>query len=466
MARFDFQELVERLPLVVYVDKLDDKSSPLYVSPQIAQLMGYSQEEWLADPDLFTNSLHPDDRERVLADIADRNAGLTVDDDVSRLPPDRARRPCRLDPRRRDRRRRRGRPPGRAQGYMQDVTARRQDSIRLELLVGILSLAADETPPDEIVAHAAESLAALFGDVNVSYVERRDEAASGSATRPTRASPSSGTRSSGRPTMSSASSSGPIVVEDIAEEAWLDPVRDQLIERNVGLVRGCAALPQRRAGRRPLVQQLPSPQVGRGRGVHPGRRRRPARDRPRQRSGPRAARPRRARPAQPRRDPPGGQPLRRALPRAAEPRRRHRRADARPRRGHRVTSALRLRERQVRRPVDAHCRLAGWESGRRRFDGRRPAARPSPARPPTSLAGPRCLAAATSSAATSAICPTRSAKRSQLAGSLSVLAVPIFVEGGGGASSASRTRTRARLEPRRDRRASSSRRARRRRDHA
>ena len=54
MARFDFEELVERLPLVVYVDKLDDKSSPLYVSPQIATLMGYSQEEWLADPDLYT----------------------------------------------------------------------------------------------------------------------------------------------------------------------------------------------------------------------------------------------------------------------------------------------------------------------------------------------------------------------------------------------------------------------------
>ena len=27
MARFDFEELVERLPLVVYVDKLDEKSS-------------------------------------------------------------------------------------------------------------------------------------------------------------------------------------------------------------------------------------------------------------------------------------------------------------------------------------------------------------------------------------------------------------------------------------------------------
>ena len=91
MARFDFQELVERLPLVVYVDKLDDKSSPLYVNPQIASLLGYSQEEWLADPDLFSNSLHPDDRELVLAQIAARNAS-GVDDDVPRLPPDRSRR--------------------------------------------------------------------------------------------------------------------------------------------------------------------------------------------------------------------------------------------------------------------------------------------------------------------------------------------------------------------------------------
>ncbi|HEX4929160.1 MAG TPA: PAS domain-containing protein, partial [Gaiellaceae bacterium] len=74
MNRFDFQELVERLPLVVYVDKLDEKSSALYVSPQIAQLLGYSREEWLADADLFGNSLHPDDRERVLADVTDRNA--------------------------------------------------------------------------------------------------------------------------------------------------------------------------------------------------------------------------------------------------------------------------------------------------------------------------------------------------------------------------------------------------------
>ena len=74
MTRFDFQELVERLPLVVYVDQLDDKSSPLYVNPQIADLLGYTQDEWLADPDLFSNSLHPDDQEHVLGQIANRNS--------------------------------------------------------------------------------------------------------------------------------------------------------------------------------------------------------------------------------------------------------------------------------------------------------------------------------------------------------------------------------------------------------
>ena len=202
MARFDFEELVERLPLVVYVDKLDAKSSPLYISPQIATLMGYSQEEWLADPDLFTSSLHPDDRERVLADLADRNAGLT------------ASRTMFLDYRliARD-----GRvvwirddevvvsdaegTPIAAQGYMQDVTDRRQDSQRLELLVGILSLAADDTPPDEIVAHAAQSLLQHFGDVKVSYVERRDETQLPHPLHdPSRASRCSGTRSNGAPT--------------------------------------------------------------------------------------------------------------------------------------------------------------------------------------------------------------------------------------------------------------------------
>jgi PAS domain S-box-containing protein len=233
MARFDFEELVERLPLVVYVDQLDEKSSAVYVSPQIAHLVGYSQEEWLGDPDLFRDSLHPDDRERVMADVADRNAtgkpttyldyrliardGRIVwirDDEIVVVDAE-------------------GRAAA-AQGYMQDVSARRLDSIRLELLVRILSLAADETPPDEIVAHAAERLVELFGDVDVSYVERRDD--NGFSIRCTT---HPGQQVFGDAVEWSADyterleAGAPIVVEDVTTEAWLDPVRDMLVHRKV-----------------------------------------------------------------------------------------------------------------------------------------------------------------------------------------------------------------------------------------
>ena len=149
--------------------------------------------------------------------------------------------------------------------------------------------------------------------------------------------------------------------------------------------------------------------------------------------------PRRARPAQPRRDPPGRQPLRRALPRSAEPRRRHRRADARPRRGHGRHERVRLRERQIRRPVDAHPPARRLGVGPEQFDGRRPAARPSSILPPTSLAGPRCSAAAMSSAATSVTCPRTSAKRSHSQARSRFSRCRSSSRVGGGASSASRT---------------------------
>ena len=231
MTRFDFQELVERLPLVVYVDKLDDKSSPLYVNPQIASLLGYSQEEWLGDPDLFSNSLHPDDRELVLAQIAARNASgattmyldyrLIARDGRVVWVRDEEHVVSDMD----------GHPA--AHGYMQDVTARRQDSIRLELLVGILSLAADETPPDEIVAHAAESLAGLFGDVDVSYVEAREDGGFWIRYTTDNGKPEFWDDVEWSTDYVERIRQGPIVIEDISKEAWLDPVRDQLIVRNV-----------------------------------------------------------------------------------------------------------------------------------------------------------------------------------------------------------------------------------------
>ncbi len=67
-----FRALVERIPAVTYIEDVDRGEAPttdfLYISPQIESMFGYSPEEWMADPDFFVKHLHPEDRERVLAE--------------------------------------------------------------------------------------------------------------------------------------------------------------------------------------------------------------------------------------------------------------------------------------------------------------------------------------------------------------------------------------------------------------
>jgi diguanylate cyclase (GGDEF)-like protein/PAS domain S-box-containing protein len=62
-----YRTLVEQLPLVVYVDALDEASSNIFTSDQIEPLLGYTVDEWQDTADLFVRTLHPEDRERVLA---------------------------------------------------------------------------------------------------------------------------------------------------------------------------------------------------------------------------------------------------------------------------------------------------------------------------------------------------------------------------------------------------------------
>src|SRR5919106_42114 len=62
-----YRTLIEQLPLVVYLDELDAVSSNIFTSKQIEPILGYSVDEWAADPELFRRLLHPEDRERVLA---------------------------------------------------------------------------------------------------------------------------------------------------------------------------------------------------------------------------------------------------------------------------------------------------------------------------------------------------------------------------------------------------------------
>lgn len=66
-SEIEYRTLVEQVPAIIYTARLDEIGSTFYVSKRIEQL-GFSQAEWLEDPALWSKQLHPDDRERVLAE--------------------------------------------------------------------------------------------------------------------------------------------------------------------------------------------------------------------------------------------------------------------------------------------------------------------------------------------------------------------------------------------------------------
>ena len=73
-----YRTLVESLPVVVYRAQPHPPYAPLYVSAGAA-VYGYSVDEWMATPDLWVRILHPEDRERVLAETgAALEAGTAV----------------------------------------------------------------------------------------------------------------------------------------------------------------------------------------------------------------------------------------------------------------------------------------------------------------------------------------------------------------------------------------------------
>ncbi|MEX0755204.1 MAG: PAS domain-containing protein [Actinomycetota bacterium] len=66
-AEARYRTLVEQIPAAIHISRLDVNASTIYISPQIEQLFGYTPQEWIANPRLWSELLHEDDRESVLA---------------------------------------------------------------------------------------------------------------------------------------------------------------------------------------------------------------------------------------------------------------------------------------------------------------------------------------------------------------------------------------------------------------
>jgi PAS domain S-box-containing protein len=69
-ANLRYQLLVEALPLVTYIDLVDDDATNVYTSPQFQEMSGWDPGEEPPFPEI----VHPDDHDRVMAHIRECNA--------------------------------------------------------------------------------------------------------------------------------------------------------------------------------------------------------------------------------------------------------------------------------------------------------------------------------------------------------------------------------------------------------
>ena len=74
-AEAKYRTLVEQIPLATYINDTGMPVRTQYMSPQIETMLGYPVSDWL-QPDFFLTCLHPDDQERVFAEVEKtHNAG-------------------------------------------------------------------------------------------------------------------------------------------------------------------------------------------------------------------------------------------------------------------------------------------------------------------------------------------------------------------------------------------------------
>ena len=71
-AEAGYRTLVERVPPTIYIQRTREGQTAAYdttfMSPRVEDLLGYPPQRFLGDPHFWDNVIHPDDRERVLAE--------------------------------------------------------------------------------------------------------------------------------------------------------------------------------------------------------------------------------------------------------------------------------------------------------------------------------------------------------------------------------------------------------------
>jgi len=65
-AESRYRTLVERLPAITYMAEVGVQGRWFFVSPQIETMLGYTPDDWMADPTLWMTRIHPDDLEIAL----------------------------------------------------------------------------------------------------------------------------------------------------------------------------------------------------------------------------------------------------------------------------------------------------------------------------------------------------------------------------------------------------------------
>jgi PAS domain S-box-containing protein len=63
-----YRTLVEQIPLATYINTIGMPLTTKYMSPRIESMLGFPVSDWL-EPGFFTKCLHPDDHERVIAEV-------------------------------------------------------------------------------------------------------------------------------------------------------------------------------------------------------------------------------------------------------------------------------------------------------------------------------------------------------------------------------------------------------------